>query len=124
MASIHTSSSGSNLERRAHFDLPSVPASDLKNRFGEICQRAAKGAVAITRHQRAEFVLLPIAQYEELQQARTAPLDALATQFDALVSKMNTPAARRGVKALFSAKPAALGANAVKGAVTRTKHGR
>ena len=98
MASIRTSSSVSRLERRAHSDLPSIPASDLKNRFGEICQRAAKGAVAITRHQRAEFVLLPIAQYEELQQARTAPLDALAAQFDALVTKMNTPAAKRGVK--------------------------
>jgi len=103
-------------------DLPAVPASDLKNRFGEICQQAAKGAVAITRHQRAEFVLLPIAQYEELQQARMAPLEALADQFDTMVARMNTPAAKRGVKALFAAKPAVVGASAVKAAAGG--HGR
>jgi hypothetical protein len=64
-----------------------------------------KGAVAITRHLRAEFVLLPVEQYLELQQARNAPLEALTSQFDDMVARMNTPAAKRGVARLFQASP-------------------
>ena len=105
----------------AELDLPTVTASDLKNNFGEVSTLAQKGALAITRHQRAEFVLLPVTQYRELQQARTAPLEALASRFDALVAKMNTPAARQGVTKLFKAGPAALGKSAGKSAQA---HGR
>jgi prevent-host-death family protein len=96
--------------------LRTVTASDLKNKFGEVIAQALKGAVAITRHQRAEFVLLPVEQYLELQEARTASLDALTSEFDAMVARMNTPAARRGVDQLFKAAPAALGTSAVKAA--------
>lgn len=96
--------------------LPAVTASQLKNKFGEVSTQAVKGAVAITRHQRAEFVLLPVAQYLELQEARTAPLDALASEFDAMVTRMNSPAAKRGVAKLFQATPAGLGKSAVKAA--------
>jgi prevent-host-death family protein len=105
----------------AELDLPTVTASDLKNNFGEVSAMAQKGALAITRHQRAEFVLLSVTQYKELQQARTAPLEALTSQFDALVAKMNTPAARQGVTKLFKAGPAALGRSAGKSAQA---HGR
>ncbi len=96
--------------------LRTVTASDLKNKFGEVIVQAMKGAVAITRHQRAEFVLLPVEQYLELQQARTAPLEALSSQFDAMVARMNTPAAKRGAARLFQASPAELGKSAVKAA--------
>ena len=60
--------------------LPSMSASDLKNNFGSARLQALKGAIAITHHNRAEFVLLPIGHYAELQRAQTAPLDALAGQ--------------------------------------------
>ena len=96
--------------------LQTVTASDLKNKFGEVIAQAGKGAVAITRHQRAEFVLLSVEEYLELQEARTASLDALTSEFDAMVARMNTPAARRGVDQLFKATPAALGKSAVKAA--------
>ena len=96
--------------------LRTVTASDLKNKFGEVIVQAMKGAVAITRHQRAEFVLLPLEHYLELQQARIAPLEALSSQFDAMVARMNTPAAKRGVARLFQASPAGLGKSAVKAA--------
>lgn len=101
--------------------LPAVTASELKNNFGEVSGKAMKGALAITRHQRAEFVLLPVEQYLELQQARTAPLDALTSQFDAMAARMNTPAAQRGVAHLFQASPAELGKSAVNAA--RAAHG-
>jgi antitoxin Phd len=96
--------------------LHTVTASDLKNNFGEVIGQAVKGAVAITRHQRAEFVLLPVEEYLELQQARTAPLEALTSQFDALVARMNTPKAKRAVARLFRTSPAGLGKSAVKAA--------
>jgi prevent-host-death family protein len=101
--------------------LPAMTASELKNNFGLASQQAAKGALAITRHNRAEFVLMPVRDYVELQRARQAPLDGLATQFDAMVVKMNTPAARRGVGALFKATPGQLGKVAAKTARTDAK---
>jgi antitoxin Phd len=100
----------------ATLGLQTVTASDLKNNFGEVIARAANGAVAITRHQRPEFVLLTVADYRELQQARSASLDALTSEFDAMVARMDTPAAKRGVTQLFKAAPDALGKSAVKAA--------
>ena len=102
--------------------LPAVTASELKNHFGEVCGQAQKGALAITRHQRVEFVLLPVAQYQELQQTRTAPLDALTSQFDAMLARMTTPAAKQAVTQLFQANPTDLGKSAVKAA--KPAHGR
>ena len=101
--------------------LPSMSASDLKNNFGSARLQALKGAIAITHHNRAEFVLLTIGHYAELQRAQTAPLDALAGQLDALVAKMATPAAKRGVAKLFKASPTSLGKTAVRAA--RAAHG-
>jgi PHD/YefM family antitoxin component YafN of YafNO toxin-antitoxin module len=101
--------------------LPAVTASHLKNNFGEVSIRARKGPVAITRHERAEFILLPVEEYLELERARTASLEALALRFDAMVARMNTRTAKRAVPKLFKASPAALGKAAVKAA--RRKHG-
>ena len=97
-------------------DLRAVPASELKNRFGAVIAQARKAAVAITRHQRAEFVLLPVERYLELQRAESAPLEALGAEFDAMVARMNAPAAKRSATRLFRTTPAALGKSAVKAA--------
>lgn len=96
--------------------LPSVTASELKNKFGEVSSRAMKGAIAIKRHRRSEFVLIPASEYAELQQARSAPLEALSGQFDAMVARMNTPTSKRGVAKLFKATSKQLGKSAVKAA--------
>ena len=97
-------------------DLPVVSASEVKNRFGEIATRALKGALAIQRHQRTELVLMPMEEYVALRKGRLASLDDLSSRFDAMVARMNTPAAKRGAKGLFNASPAALGKSAVKAA--------
>lgn len=97
-------------------DIQTVTASALKNQFGKVSAQAKKGAVAITRHQRAEFILLSVDRFLDLQRAQTAPLDALTAQFDAMVARMNTPKAESGVARLFKAKPAALGKAAVNAA--------
>lgn len=101
--------------------LPAVSASELKNSFGEVATRALKGALAIRRHRRAEFVLMPAEEYVALQEARTAPLAELSSKFDDMVARMNTPGAKRGVQALFGATPTDLGKSAVKAA---RSHGR
>lgn len=95
-------------------DLSEVTASVLKNKFSEVARLAANGPLAVSRHNRREFVILTAGQYEELQQSRRAPLASLTAEFDQLVAKMNTPKAKRAAASLFSAGPKALGKAAVK----------
>ncbi len=93
--------------------LSEVTASVLKNKFSEAARLASCGPLAVSRHNRREFVILTAGQYEELQQSRRAPLESLTAEFDQLVAKMNTPKAKRATAALFSASPKALGQAAV-----------
>lgn len=95
-------------------DLPEITASDLKNKFSEVARLTTREPVAVTRHNRREFVILTAGQYEDLQQSRRAPLEALAGEFDQLVAKMNTPKAKRAAASLFAAGGKALGKAAVK----------
>ena len=94
-------------------DLSEVTASVLKNKFSEVARLASNGPLAVSRHNRREFVILTAGQYEELQQSRRAPLESLTAEFDQMVAKMNTPKAKRATAALFSASPKALGKAAV-----------
>ncbi len=81
--------------------LPDISASDLKNKFSEVARLAAREPLAITRHKRREYVILTAGQYEELQQSRLAPLKTLATDFDQMVAKMNTPKDRAARASFF-----------------------
>ncbi len=95
-------------------DLSEVTASVLKNKFSEVARLASSGPLAVSRHNRREFVILTAAQYEELQQSRRAPLESLTAEFDQMVARMNTPKAKRATAALFSATSASLGKAALK----------
>jgi len=97
-------------------DLPTVTASALKSHFGEVSSKAMKGALAITRHSRPEFVLVPIEQYIAFQRNQAAPMEALSAEFDAMVARMNSPKAQQGVAKLFQATPTQLGRTAMKSA--------
>jgi antitoxin Phd len=94
-------------------DLSEVTASVLKNKFSEVARLASREPLAVSRHNRREFVILAAEQYEELQQSRRAPLENLTAEFDQIVAKMNTPKAKRATAALFSARSKALGKAAV-----------
>ena len=94
-------------------DLSEVTASVLKNKFSEVARLASSAPLAVSRHNRREFVILTAGHYEELQQSRRAPLESLTAEFDQLVAKMNTPKAKRATAALFSASPQALAKAAV-----------
>lgn len=94
-------------------DLPEITASELKNKFSEVARLTARAPLAVSRHNRREFVILTTAQYEELQQSRRAPLENLAAEFDQMVARMNTPKAKRATASLFAASGKALGKAAV-----------
>jgi len=96
-------------------DVPSVAATKAKNQFGAILEKAAHaGAVAITRHDTPKAVLISYDEFQSLVRARSRTLDDLGTEFDALLARMQTPRARKGMKAAFNASPAELGRAAVK----------
>lgn len=93
--------------------LPQLSSTELKSNTGEVLRRAGKGAIAITRHNRAEFVILPAETYDALVSQSSGTLAQMAEEFDALVTRMNTPAAAAGFAALFTASPKDLGKSAV-----------
>ena len=98
-------------------DIPTVAATKFKNEFGSIFERAALGgAIAITKHDAPKAVLLSYTEFESLVKSRSPALDDLSAQFDGLLARMQTPAAKKGMDAAFNASPKALGRAAVKAA--------
>ncbi len=98
-------------------DLPTVTASRFKNEFGANFEKAALGgAVAITKHDTPKAVLLSYDEFVALTRPRGDSLDDLGGEFDGLLARLQTPAARRGLAAAFDATPAQIGAAAVKAA--------
>ncbi|MGH8616021.1 MAG: type II toxin-antitoxin system prevent-host-death family antitoxin [Gammaproteobacteria bacterium] len=101
-------------------DIPTVAATRFKNEFGTIFEQAALGgAVAITKHNAPKAVLLSYAEFESLVKSRSPVLNDLSAQFDALLGRMQTPTAIKGMAAAFSASPAELGRAAMKPAINR-----
>jgi antitoxin Phd len=101
-------------------EIPEVAATQAKNAFGEILDRAARsGAVAITRHRKPEAVLLSYEEFDSLSRARSESLEALSARFDGLLARMQTPAVKEGMAAAFDATPAQLGRAATEAARRR-----
>jgi prevent-host-death family protein len=101
-------------------DIPTVAATRFKNEFGSIFEKAALGgAVAITKHDAPKAVLLSFTEFESLVKSRSPALDDLSAQFDGLLTRMQTPKARKGMTAAFGASPAELGRAAVRAASKR-----
>lgn len=98
-------------------DICRVPATRFKNEFASVFDEAVRsGAVAITKHDTTRAILISVDEFEALLGERTRSLDALSGQFDGLLARMQTPAAKKGVAAAFNASPKALGRAAVKAA--------
>jgi prevent-host-death family protein len=94
-------------------DRRSVPATQAKNRFGEILQAARdSGPVFIERHGQAQAVVLGIDAYNKLtsneRTSQERELDYWTREFDTLHARMQTRKARKAVDALFSATDAEL----------------
>lgn len=90
-----------------------VPATQAKNRFGEILQAARNsGPVFIERHGQTQAVVLGIETYNKLtsneRTSQERELDYWTRKFDALHTRMQTHETRQAVDLLFSATDAEL----------------
>ncbi len=101
-------------------DVPTVAATQFKNEFGAIFERAALGgAIAITKHNTPKAVLLSYAEFEALTKSSSPVLDELTDEFDALLDRMQTRGAKAATAAAFHASPDELGRAAVEAARER-----
>jgi prevent-host-death family protein len=97
---------------RAH-NHQSVPATQAKNRFGEILLAVRdSGTVFIERHGQAQAVVLGIDAYNKLtsneRTTQERELDYWVREFNALYAGMQTQKSRQAVDDLFSATDADL----------------
>ena len=99
-----------------------VSATVAKNKLGELLDNVTQGRmVLITKHETPKAVLLSMDEYGALSRATQTRLDALNSEFDALLERMQTPQARAGMKAAFAASPKELGKAAVAAARKRAR---
>ncbi len=97
-----------------------VTATEAKNKFGRVLERAIQGDVMfITKHDGAKAVLLSVEEFNALSRATEVNLETLSGEFDALLSRMQTSKARAGMKDAFHASPKELGRAAVAAARKR-----
>jgi prevent-host-death family protein len=97
-----------------------VTASEAKSEFGRVLDMALHdGAVVITKHDMPKAVLISIEDYNALSGTRETTLDSLSREFDALLTRMQAPKARQGLKRAFAASGRQLGQAAV--AATRKR---
>lgn len=98
----------------------SVTASEAKSEFGRVLEMAIQGgAVVITKHDAPKAVLISVEHFNALSGAAQTQLDTLSHEFDALLARMQTSEARRGMKAAFAASGKRLGKAAVAAARSR-----
>lgn len=101
-------------------DVPTVAASRFKNQFAANFERAVLGgALVITKHDAPKAVLISYAEFQSLVKSRSPSLDDLGGQFDALLARMQTSEARKGMADAFDAAPGELGRVAVEAAAER-----
>jgi antitoxin Phd len=101
-------------------DVPTVAATRFKNEFGAIFEQATEsGAVAITKHNTPKAVLVSYAEFQALTRSSSPALDELDDEFDALLTRMQTPESKAAMTQAFDASPAELGRAAVKAAKRR-----
>ena len=98
----------------------SVSASEAKSEFGRVLEMAIQGdAVVITKHDAPKAVLISVENFNALSGAAQTKLDTRSREFDALLARMQTSKARRGMKAAFGASGKRLGKVAVAAALSR-----
>jgi len=106
--------------RREPEQTSSVTATEAKNDFGRILEKATRGGtVIITRHDAPKAVLISVEHFDSLSRANEVKLDALSGEFDALLAQMQTPASRAGMESAFGAPPQQLAGAAL--AATRKR---
>jgi len=100
----------------------SITATEAKNEFGRILEKAIRGdVVVITKHDAPKAVLISMDEFNALSRGPESKINTLTAEFDALLARMQGPAARSSMEAAFRASPKQLGEAAV--AVAARKRG-
>jgi antitoxin Phd len=98
----------------------SYTATQAKNEFGQLLERAIRGdAVIITRHDAPKAVLISMDEYTALKKFPKLALDKLTAEFDAMFERMQTEDARKAMDAAFHATPSKMGNEAARAARKR-----
>jgi prevent-host-death family protein len=106
--------------RGERVEASSFTATDAKKQFARVLEMVLQGgAVVITKHDAPKAILLSVDEFNALTKATESTLDTLTADFDALLTRMQTPRARAGMKAAFAASPKELGRAAVAAARKR-----
>jgi prevent-host-death family protein len=91
-----------------------ITATKAKNQMGQMLKTVMQGGVVfITIHETPEAAVIPIAEYEKLTGAAEARLNTMSRAFDDLLTRMQTPGARAGMRTAFDASAEELAKNAV-----------
>ena len=91
-----------------------VTATEAKNSFGLLLEKAlGGGVVVITKHDTPKAVLISAEQYAALARSPEAQLDNLSAEFDSLLVRMQRPGSRRAMQNAFRASSQQLGRAAV-----------
>jgi antitoxin Phd len=89
-------------------------ATQAKNEFGRVLEMVLQGgAVVITKHDAPKAIVISMDEFNKFSHSRELTLNALSKEFDALLARMQSPKARRSMKAAFAASPEELGKAAV-----------
>ncbi len=98
----------------------SVTATEAKNAFGRLLEKAMQGGVVvITKHDAPKAVLISMDEYTALSNASESRINGLSAEFDFLLRRMQGPKARSAMKRAFHASPRQLGKAAVAAARRR-----
>ncbi|SRR5258708_24611364 len=91
-----------------------VTATEAKNKFGRLLERAMRGGVVvITKHDAPKAVLISMDEYTALAGAPENKINSLSAEFDSLLMRMQGPGVRNSMQAAFHASPTHLGKAAV-----------
>src|SRR5258706_9862669 len=91
-----------------------VTATEAKNKFGHLLEKAMQGRViVITKHDAPKAVLISMDEYTALSSAPESRINTLSAEFDSLLMRMQGPRARNSMRAAFRASPKQLGKAAV-----------
>ena len=81
-------------------------ATKVKNQMGHVLDRVIQGEIVlITRHETPKAAVIPMAEFDKLSRPAGDRLGALSSKYDAMLARMQTAAARKGMKASFDASP-------------------
>lgn len=96
-------------------------ATKVKNQMGQVLDKVIQGEIVlITRHETPKAAVISMAEFEKLSRGPGERLSALSGKYDAMLARMQAPAARKGMKGAFDASPKQLAQAALRFA---RKHG-